>query len=80
VHRDSLFCIQYFTESAGAWLRQTHSAMRPYVSGQAYQNYIDRELNDWRRAYYGANYRRLVEVRKRVDPEHRFNFPQAIGR
>jgi FAD/FMN-containing dehydrogenase len=54
--------------------------MRPYVSGMAYQNYIDASLKGWQRAYYGANYPRLLAVRKRVDPEHRFNFPQAIGR
>jgi hypothetical protein len=54
--------------------------MRRYVSGMAYQNYFDPELADWRHAYYGSNYPRLVAIRRRVDPEHRFNFPQAIGR
>lgn len=79
VHRNALFSIQYFNGGL-AWLRQTYAAMRRYVSGQAYQNYIDADLKTWRQAYYGANYPKLLAIRKRVDPEHRFNFPQAIGR
>ncbi len=81
VHRDVLFCMQYLSYGGGAaWLDQTHSAMRPYVSGSAYQNYIDADLAGWQRAYYGKNYARLKQIRKAIDPQHRFNFPQAIGR
>jgi FAD/FMN-containing dehydrogenase len=81
VHRNTLFCIQYLSYSGGAaWLGQTHQRMQPYVSGMAYQNYIDAGLKGWQHAYYGANYSRLLTVRKQFDPEHRFNFPQAIGR
>jgi FAD/FMN-containing dehydrogenase len=80
VHRNAIGCIQYLSYSGGKnWLDSTYARMRPYVSGMAYQNYIDRDLGDWRRAYYGANYQRLVEVQREVDPHHYFNFPQAIG-
>jgi FAD/FMN-containing dehydrogenase len=54
--------------------------MRPYVSEMAYQNYIDRDLARWQHAYYGSNYPRLLATRRVVDPDHYFNFPQAIGR
>jgi FAD/FMN-containing dehydrogenase len=54
--------------------------MRPYVTGGAYVNYTDPELDRWQHAYYGANYHRLLAVRREVDPHHYFNFPQAIGR
>lgn len=81
VHRDQMFAVQYLSyNGGGAWLGQTHAAMRPYVSGQAYQNYIDAQLSGWQGAYYAQNYARLKATRKRVDPEHFFNFPQAIGR
>ena len=81
VHRNELFCIQYFTSSGSmAWVNQSRAAMRPYVSGQAYQNYIDKNLTHWQQAYYGSNYARLQQIRKKYDPHHFFNFPQAIGR
>ncbi len=80
VHRNELCCIQYLAyDSSQTWLSQTAAKMRPYVSGMAYQNYIDPTLSNWRQAYYGSNYARLVDVQRRVDPEHRFTFPQAIG-
>ncbi len=81
VHRDQLSCIQYLTyNDSSPWLAQTWASMRPYVSGTAYQNYIDARQPNWQRAYYAGNYARLQAIRKRVDPDHRFNFPQAIGR
>jgi hypothetical protein len=80
VHRSNICCIQYLSYNGGqAWLEQTHAAMRPHVSGGAYQNYIDPGLRHWRDAYYGTNYPRLVSLRRRIDPHHYFDFPQAIG-
>ena len=81
VHRNQLCCIQYLTYNGGGpWLTQTHASMRPYVSGTAYQNYIDPALASWQLAYYGTNYPRLESIRRQIDPHHYFNFPQAIGR
>ena len=53
-------------------------ALRPNASGEAYQNYIDPDLVQWQRAYYGANLARLRDIKKQVDPDFRFRFPQAI--
>jgi FAD/FMN-containing dehydrogenase len=89
VHRDALFQAQYTTGwlvgsgSAGAarqhaWQRAFWQSMRPYASGQAYQNYIDPDLANWRQAYYGANYARLTQVKAAYDPDRVFTFPQAI--
>jgi hypothetical protein len=47
--------------------------------GQSYQNFPDPELKDWRRAYYGVNYHRLVGVKRKYDPAGFFSYPQAIG-
>ncbi len=79
-HRHPLFCIQYFGVGAGAgWIHQAWAKLRPHVSGQAYQNYIDPALSDWQDAYYAQNRKRLEGIRAFVDPHHYFNFPQAIG-
>jgi hypothetical protein len=78
-HRQELFCIQYYgAGSTAAWINQAWSKLRPYVSGQAYQNYIDPSLKGWQQAYYAQNLKRLQQTRKRIDPHHYFNFPQAL--
>ena len=53
--------------------------MRPYVSGFAYQNYIDPDLKSWKHAYYSTNYSRLAGIKAKVDPGRIFDFTQAIG-
>jgi FAD/FMN-containing dehydrogenase len=60
------------------WLEGYYSAMQPYLSGGAYQNFPDRGLVDWQHAYYGKNLDRLVEVKRTWDPDNLFRFPQSI--
>jgi FAD/FMN-containing dehydrogenase len=89
VHRSSLFLAQSFvTLPTGAspsvlaknrsWLQIFWSSMRPWASGRAYQNYIDPNLKDWQRAYYGTNLDRLVRVKNAYDPDDVFQFAQSI--
>jgi FAD/FMN-containing dehydrogenase len=61
------------------WLSDLRDALTPYLSPGAYQNFIDPDLTDWRSAYYGVNYPRLVDIKKQVDPDGFFSFAQAIG-
>jgi FAD/FMN-containing dehydrogenase len=86
VHRNSLFSIQYFSTWTGhgrgdlRWIRNLYAAMRPYVSGFAYQNYLDPDLGSWKHAYYGSNLRRLAHVKRTHDPHDLFHFRQSIPR
>jgi FAD/FMN-containing dehydrogenase len=89
VHRSSLACLQYvapWSMSAPSttitanqtWLNEMYTAMRPYVSGSAYQNYIDADLTDWQQAYYGSNLARLMSVKSKTDPTNLLHFTQSI--
>jgi FAD/FMN-containing dehydrogenase len=89
VHRNSLFSIQYtaswnpgdsssVVSANTSWLNQTWQAMRSYVNGEAYQNYIDPDLTNWQQAYYGANLIRLQQIKAKYDPDNVFHFAQGI--
>jgi FAD/FMN-containing dehydrogenase len=60
------------------WLRDVHGAIHPHADGRAYVNYVDPELPDPRHAYYGPALPKLVEVRKRYDPDRVFRFQQSV--
>jgi FAD/FMN-containing dehydrogenase len=82
VHRDQLFSIQYVAGSSTSadadWLRSFRGAMTPYVSGHAYQNYIDPELTSPNVAYYKTNLPRLRTVKARYDPKNVFRFFRSV--
>lgn len=78
-HRSALFSVQYVAAPGDrAWLRGVHDLMSRYAGTTAYVNYLDPELPDWRRAYYGANDERLRKVKAAYDPDGLFRFPQAV--
>src|SRR5262249_19050931 len=89
VHRTSRFSAQYFANwYAGdapdvvvanrAWLLNVWQSMRPFANGEAYQNYLDPDLDGWQNAYYGANLPRLQQVKATYDPGNFFHFDQSI--
>lgn len=45
----------------------------------AYVNYIDPLQHNWAEQYYGSNYQRLLEIKKKVDPNNFFSFQQSVG-
>ncbi|MDW6061521.1 BBE domain-containing protein [Streptomyces sp. FXJ1.4098] len=62
------------------WLHDFYDAIFPEAPPEhSYQNFPDPTLRDWREAYYGVNYPRLVRVKRRYDPTGFFRYPQAIG-
>ncbi|MFD7023127.1 FAD-binding protein [Promicromonospora sukumoe] len=64
--------------AAGDWLVSVHDVLRPYASGEAYQNVPDPRLPDAERAYYGDAVPRLRRVRHRLDPDGVFSRPRTI--
>lgn len=59
------------------WVKSTRMIVEPYLTG-SYVNYIDPYLADWKEAYYGANYARLLDIKNLVDPLNFFHFNQSI--
>ena len=89
VHRDNLFVAQFqarwhetshasIAEANVAWTDGLYAAVSEHRSGFAYQNYIDAGLEEWERAYYGANLERLRAVKARYDPANLFSFAQSV--
>jgi len=86
VHRWALFAISVIalwerdedTEACVAWADGYEDALRGHLSGEVYQNYAQAGLADWSAAYYGANYPRLRQVKRRYDPDDAFRHPQSI--
>ncbi|CAG8616959.1 6303_t:CDS:2 [Cetraspora pellucida] len=49
-----------------------------YTSFESYQNHIDKELDNWQCRYYAENFRKLVEIKQKYDPNNLFNWSQSI--
>ena len=55
-----------------------HQALSPFVTDQAYQNFIDPSLPNWQTAYYGENLPRLMQSKLDWDPDNAFTFAQSV--
>ena len=64
--------------AAGGWLSRSWALAHTWGSGGVYPNFPDPELEDWGRAYHGANLDRLRRVKATYDPENVFRFDQSV--
>jgi len=61
------------------WVRDAGARLRPWSTGATYINFQTADEGDDRvRATYGANYDRLVEVKRRYDPDNLFRANRNI--
>ena len=68
------------TDANIAWTRETHAAFAPHLSTRRWLNYLgDDQGDDAVRAAYGPNYDRLVEVKRRYDPDNVFHHNHNIA-
>jgi FAD/FMN-containing dehydrogenase len=65
-------------QAARRWLSRSWALVHPWGSGGVYPNFPDPELEDWGRAYHGANLERLRRVKATYDPENVFRFDQSV--
>lgn len=60
------------------WAREYWKALHPYSAGGAYVNFMMEEGEDRIKATYGDNYKRLVEIKTKYDPQNLFRVNQNI--
>jgi FAD/FMN-containing dehydrogenase len=60
------------------WAHAFFEALDPFFNG-AYVNYIDPLLGGWANKYYVDHYPRLLDIKKRCDPNGFFDFQQGVG-
>ncbi|MBW4620306.1 MAG: FAD-binding oxidoreductase [Cyanosarcina radialis HA8281-LM2] len=85
-HRDAKFVLNVHgrwddvaqDEIGIKWAREFFQASAPYASAGAYVNFMTQEEGDRIAAVYGSNYDRLVQIKKRYDPENIFHLNQNI--
>jgi FAD/FMN-containing dehydrogenase len=67
------------TAASVAWTRDTFAALQPHFGSGRWLNYLgDDQADDAIRAAYGPNYDRLVEVKRRYDPDNVFHLNHNV--
>jgi FAD/FMN-containing dehydrogenase len=85
-HRDARFVMNVHGRwekpeqdaSCIAWARAFFNASAPYASAGAYVNFMTEDETARIAPAYGRNYERLVEIKRRYDPENVFHLNQNI--
>jgi len=67
------------TDANIAWTRETHAAFAPHLTERRWLNYLGDDQDNAVRAAYGPNYDRLVELKRRYDPENVFHHNHNIA-
>ncbi len=66
------------TEANIAWTKDTFAALSEHFSGGRWLNYLGDDQDGAIASAYGPNYARLVEVKRRYDPENVFHLNHNI--
>jgi FAD/FMN-containing dehydrogenase len=66
------------TEAKITWSKDTFAALSEHFSGGRWLNYLGDDQDGAIRAAYGPNYDRLVEVKRRLDPDNVFHLNHNI--
>lgn len=85
-HRDARFVVGIYgswhepaeDEANRAWVRRCYEALRPHYFNSEYVNFASQEDTAAVRSIYGDNYDRLVEVKRRWDPDNVLRLNQNI--
>jgi len=62
-----------------AWAHETFAALSPHMASRAYTNYLAADDHDRVKDAFGPNLDRLVELKRRYDPDNIFHLNQNIA-
>ncbi|EME46847.1 hypothetical protein DOTSEDRAFT_87280 [Dothistroma septosporum NZE10] len=90
-HRDALFFQQgYVVNEIGPVTQQSRDfltgltdeihRLQPRIDDSAYPGYVDAELENPLRAYWGGNVERLIQIKGEYDPDDVFRNGQSVAR
>jgi hypothetical protein len=65
-------------EIAWNWVNGFIETFESYRDGSVYQNYPEMSLDDYRQAYWGENFSKLLAVKQQADPDGVFTYAQAV--
>ncbi len=65
-------------ESITEWCKSYYDALHPYSAGGSYSNFMMEEGQERVQACYQHNYARLVDIKKKYDPDNLFRVNQNI--
>lgn len=65
-------------ERCVSWARDFFKASTPFASAGVYVNFMTEEETDRIPSAYGSNYERLLQVKRKYDPDNIFHFNQNI--
>jgi len=66
-------------EKIVSWTKSYYDAVHPYSAGGAYVNFLMGDEGEERvKKTYGGNYERLVEIKRKYDPDNFFRVNQNI--
>lgn len=85
-HRDADFSMSIIAawgdpsmdEANTKWVRDYSDAIAPYSEVGGYVNFMDDDDDERVRANYGSNYDRLVDIKRKYDPDNLFKVNQNI--
>jgi FAD/FMN-containing dehydrogenase len=66
------------TDGCIAWARATFETLAPHMADRSYSNYLPADEHDRVRQAYGANYQRLVDLKRRYDSGNLFHLNQNV--
>ena len=86
-HRDASFSMVILAASEDPandaahkkWVRDYSDAVAPYSEPGGYINFMDGDDSGRARDNFGGNYDRLLEIKRRYDPDNLFRFNQNIA-